>query len=107
MGLKGRPVSSLDEVRATPIDFDGSIFYFPSLANDKIYTKQINVDGSSSLKLYELKEVPVAQETAALSANLVTREEFTNALNNLMEEISALKANTAIPQEEKTNGFNF
>lgn len=27
--LKGRPVSSLEEVRAIPIDFDGSVFYFP------------------------------------------------------------------------------
>ena len=28
-GLKGKPVTSLDEVRAASIDFDGSIFYFP------------------------------------------------------------------------------
>ena len=38
--LKGRPVASLDEVRAIPVDFDGSVFYFPDLANGKIYTKQ-------------------------------------------------------------------
>ena len=34
-----RPVSSVEEVRAYPIDFDGSIFYFPDIANKKIYTK--------------------------------------------------------------------
>lgn len=38
-GLKGRMVSSLEEARATSIDFDGSVFYFPDLANKKIYTK--------------------------------------------------------------------
>ena len=43
--LKGRPVSSIDEARATSIDFDGSVFYFPDLANKCIYTKQINLDG--------------------------------------------------------------
>lgn len=48
-GLKGRPVSSLEEVRATGIDFDGSVFYFPDLANRRIYTKQINLDGTASL----------------------------------------------------------
>lgn len=32
-GLKGRPVSSLDEVRASAVDFDGTISYFPDLAN--------------------------------------------------------------------------
>lgn len=29
--LKGRPVSSIDEARAIPIDFDGSIFFFPDV----------------------------------------------------------------------------
>jgi len=37
--LKGRPVSSLDEVRAMSVDFDGSMFFFPDLANKRIYTK--------------------------------------------------------------------
>lgn len=42
MPLKGRPVASLEEARASTIDFDGSIFYFPDMANKCIYTKQIN-----------------------------------------------------------------
>jgi len=37
--LKGHPVSSLEEARAMSIDFDGSVFFFPDLANKKIYTK--------------------------------------------------------------------
>jgi len=39
LGLKGRPVSSLEEVRAAAVDFDGTISFFPDLANGKIYTK--------------------------------------------------------------------
>lgn len=50
-----RPVSSIEEVRACPIDFDGSVFYFADVANKKIYTKQINLDGTVSINLYELK----------------------------------------------------
>lgn len=50
-----RPVSSIDEVRACPIDFDGSVFYFTDVANKRIYTKQINLDGTVSINLYELK----------------------------------------------------
>ena len=49
--LKGRPVSSLEEVRATGIDFDGSVFYFPDIANKRIYTKQIGMDGTAILNL--------------------------------------------------------
>ena len=53
-GLKGRLVSSLEEARATSIDFDGSVFYFPDFANKRIYTKQINADGTATLNVYEL-----------------------------------------------------
>jgi hypothetical protein len=106
-GLKGRPVSSLDEVRATAVDFDGSIFYFPNLANDKIYTKQINLDGTSSVRVYELVEMPAAAPGPPVD-NLVTKEEFSKVINGLVEEIAALKASNepakpAVPQE----GFNF
>jgi hypothetical protein len=58
-GLKGRPVSSVDEVKATPVDFDGSIFYFPNLANNKIFTKQVNLAGTSLIRVYELVETPI------------------------------------------------
>lgn len=77
-GLKGRPVSSLEEVRATSIDFDGSVFYFPDLANKRIYTKQINMDGTASLNMYELKPVP--KETVN---DYITRAEFEEAIKQL------------------------
>lgn len=80
--LKGRPVSSIEEVKATPIDFDGSISFFPDLANHKIYTKQINLDGTATLNMYELKEIP-----AASPSNYVTREEFEQAINALLAKM--------------------
>lgn len=79
--LKGRPVSSVEEVRATAVDFDGSIFYFPDLANNRIYTKQINVDGTSTMQMYELKELPV--EPPAANSQYITREEFEAVINQL------------------------
>lgn len=86
-GLKGRPVSSLEEARAMSIDFDGSIFYFPDLANRRIYTKQINMDGTATLNMYEIKEFPVAAPT---SANYVTREEFESALGKIQTSLNSL-----------------
>ena len=79
IGLKGRMVTSLEEARATSIDFDGSVFYFPDLANKRIYTKQINMDGTASLNVYELRELSVENNKAqyvASTENFVTREEF-------------------------------
>ena len=86
-GLKGRPVSSLEEVRATGIDFDGSVFFFPDLANKKIYTKQINMDGTASLNMYELKSLPepIPQD----NSSYITREEFEAALAQLRASLNA------------------
>lgn len=42
--LKGRPVSSLEEVRATGIDFDGSVFYFPDNVDLSIQQEEILAD---------------------------------------------------------------
>jgi hypothetical protein len=52
----------MEEARASIIDFDGSIFFFPDLANKRIYTKQINMDGTTLLSVYELKEIPIEPE---------------------------------------------
>lgn len=98
-GLKGRPVSSLDEARASSIDFDGSVFYFPDLANKCIYTKQINMDGTATLLMYELKEFPVGNQP-----NFVTREEFENTIMQLKNLLAtAQKSSQSEPKEE----FNF
>lgn len=86
MGIKGRPVTSIEEARAISIDFDGSVFYFPDLANKRIYTKQINVDGTSSLNVYEWKNDPVVS-----SPQYVTREEFETVLTQLKEAIEHKK----------------
>lgn len=80
--LKGRPVSSLDEVRATSVDFDGSIFFFPDVANKRIYTKQINLDGTAAINMYELKSLPVEPMPLG-SANFVTKEEFDETLKKI------------------------
>ena len=87
--LKGRPVSSLEEARATSIDFDGSIFYFPDLANKRIYTKQINMDGTASLYVYELRELPIEEEKSSFVPSVekfVTREEFERVLAELRQK---------------------
>ena len=86
-GLKGRPVSSLEEVRATSIDFDGSVFFFPDLANKRIYTKQINADGTAILNMYELKEIPVQQNIQVAQGDFITRKEFEEALTNLKNSL--------------------
>lgn len=85
--LKGRLVTSIDEVRATPIDFDGSIFYFPDVTSNRIYTKQINMDGTASFKVYELRATPI-EPVMPNTANYITRDEFEAALAQIKQAIS-------------------
>ena len=77
-----RPVSSIEEVRACPVDFNGSVFYFTDVANKRIYTKQINIDGTATINLYELK-IPTPADQSANS--FVTRQEFEQVVNSLKE----------------------
>lgn len=112
-GLKGRPVSSFEEARAMTIDFDGSTFFFPDLANKRIYTKQINMDGTASLFVYELREQPIEPAAIPNSANYVTREEFEEALNELRAGVKSLTqpvapntAPTATAKVEQKQAFN-
>ncbi len=100
IGIKGRPVSSIEEVRATSIDFDGSIFFFPDLANKKIYTKQINLDGTSTLNIYELKNMPVEQITGINTAQFITREEFEATLTQLKEKLEQQKPTVVTVSQE-------
>ena len=80
-GLKGHPVSSLEEVKASTIDFDGTIFYFPDIANKKIYTKSVGLDGVALLNMYELKPLPAEP----IEGEFVTRTEFDQALARISE----------------------
>ena len=82
IGLKGRPVSSIEEVRAAQIDFDGSLFIFPDIANQRIYTKQINLDGTASLKSYI-----VEQTQTKISEEYVTKEEFEKVILELKQSL--------------------
>lgn len=79
--IKGRPVVSIDEARASQIDLDGSLYVFPDLGNKKIYTKQINMDGTAAFNVFEL--AAAGQETT--TETYVTRTE----LNTILEQFKA------------------
>lgn len=99
-GLKGRPVSSFEEARAMTIDFDGSTFFFPDLANKRIYTKQINMDGTASLFVYELREKPA--ETSVPTGDFITREEF----EKVIQELRAAAPAATAKMETQKPAFN-
>ncbi len=61
--LKGRPVTSEEEARGIPVEFDGSVMVFPDAAHGAIYTKQLNMqDGTAVFHRYMLNDAPPVQE---------------------------------------------
>lgn len=105
-----RPVSSLEEARASVIDFDGSVFYFPDAANKKIYTKQINLDGTALLNMYVLQEIP----TTPQPDTYVSKDEFQQTVSLLLGEINKMKGEQnhderkpAEPNDANASEFKF
>lgn len=87
--IKGRPVSSLEEARASMIDLDGSMYVFTDVANKRIYTKQILLDGTAELKTYVLEEQKQTQTNT--NSSYVLQQDFEEAINILTEQINKLK----------------
>ena len=91
--IKGRPVVSMEEARAAQIDLDGSLFVFTDIGNKKIYTKQINLDGTATLNTYSLVE------NVAPTESYVTKTELENAIALIREEMMS-------KEEERKNEAN-
>ena len=98
--LKCRPVASKEQARAAQIDLDGSLWVFTDIGNQRIYTKQINYDGTATFKTYVL----TADENPYNSSEYVTKDEFNNVIQNLMAAIqSNIQKNQTEPVQNNTN----
>ena len=60
LNLQGRVVASVDEVRASQVPLDGSVSYFPSPGEGKIYAKGIDMQGLPYIQVFCVQQAPVA-----------------------------------------------
>lgn len=89
--LKGRPVTSFDEAKASMIDLDGSVFIFPDYASGKIYTKQINMDGTASIRTYELvNPMNMQQSNQANQGHIEEQEKNEARLKSIEQKIDKI-----------------
>lgn len=101
--IKCRPVSSYDEAKASMIDLDGSMFVFTDIANKKIYTKQIMLDGTAELKTYELVEQNKTEiEHKSNDYECVSKHEFEEVIGKLKKQIEVLKEGILYDAEHDT-----
>lgn len=74
--LKGRMVTSIDEAKASQYDLDGTITFFPSLNEGKIYAKTLDNNGLPVFMQFVMQAEPVAQpDNAGMMENLAKRVE--------------------------------
>lgn len=104
--LKCRPVSSREEAMAFQIDLDGSLWVFPNVGNGKIYTKQVNNDGTATFSTYNL----VKNENPYNSNQYVTKDEFNKVVQSIMAAIapgSNLGNATVVNNNKDQNSMDF
>jgi hypothetical protein len=99
--IKGRPVVSIDEARASQIDLDGSLHVFPDIGNKKIYTKQINLDGTATFNTFALV-TPDSSSLTAPETSYVTKAELETILTELKASLNQPKPSKA----GSTQSFN-
>lgn len=96
--LKGRPVSCFEEAKSYPVDWDGSLYIFPDLSNNRIYTKQSMNDGSCPTKCYV--EQPMPQNTSSQANEPVSNK----LLTELQEKVAMLEQQLkGLLNESKSN----
>lgn len=107
--IKGRAVTSIDEVRASMIDLDGSLFVFPDMGNKKVHTKQINLDGTATINTYTLEKpiVQIQNETETIEKQeqkvYIEKGEFDNVVKNFSQQVEDLRKELTETKQTKNN----
>lgn len=81
-----RPVTGIEEVRATTVNFDGSWSFFYDKAHNKIHTKHIDLNGLPQIQTYILEPTPIEENKS--KEDYVSKKEF----NDLKEQVKKYEA---------------
>lgn len=83
--LKGRIVASVEEAKASQVDFDGSTTYFACPAEQKIYAKSIGLNGLPTFLTYKLcaNDEPKKEE-------ITIGKDFDDRLSTLEKKVKEL-----------------
>ena len=94
MGLNGEIVDSIDVVKAKNVDMSGNVTYYPKSDMSEIYTKQLQMDGTSRIVTYRAvqpeTEAKKEQTQTAVDMNVINGM-FGQLRADLLNEISDLK----------------
>ena len=92
IGLNGEVVDSIDVVKAKNVDMSGNVTFYPKADLSEIYTKQLQLDGTSRIVTYRavMPETPSQKENKQ-DYNVDVVGMFGQLKTDLLQEISDLK----------------
>ena len=92
VGLNGEVVDSIDVVKAKNVDMSGNVTFYPKADLSEIYTKQLQMDGTSRIVTYRAvqPETP-AQRDRKSGSDVDVAGMFGQLKTDLLQEISDLK----------------
>ena len=77
--LQGKSVDSIDVVKATDVNLDGSVCYFPLIDGSAIITKQLQQDGTSKITIYK----PIQEEENVQQPKYVTESDLKKEIGKI------------------------
>ncbi len=105
-GLKGRIVTGMEEARAAQIDLDGSVFVFPSLSENKIYTKSIGLDGMPVFEVYMKQAQEQKTPTYAESGVVAALQQRVEVLENMLRGVTMNVQSNAVNTDDAVGQSN-
>ena len=92
IGLNGEVVDSIDVVKAKNVDMSGNVTFYPKADLSEIYTKQLQLDGTSRIVTYRaVQPETTAQKDRKSDSDVDVVGMFGQLKTDLLQEISDLK----------------
>ena len=92
IGLNGEVVDSIDVVKAKNVDMSGNVTFYPKADLSEIYTKQLQLDGTSRIVTYRaVQPETAAQKDRKSDSDVDVVGMFGQLKTDLLQEISDLK----------------
>lgn len=90
MVLGGKPVDSVEVVKATDIPMDNATYYFPKPDGTEIYTKRWTQDGDCKIDTYRRDPEPPFDETKQFMDGFLCKDDVMNMQANLLQKMDSI-----------------
>ena len=91
IGLNGEVVDSIDVVKAKNVDMSGNVTFYPKADLSEIYTKQLQMDGTSRIVTYRMVQPDIKNHDDKNGSDVDVVGMFDQLKIDLLQEISDLK----------------